>query len=144
MQTSLVLHVHLFYLLHGGGPGDLSAPCDIPIINDRMVEQDETFSLSERVLNTNGQLARFTVGGDSASATIIDDDGTGMWFICPALLLYNKETHWKKMEVDLTQDGSPQLQDNGPYHPPLFPQCRVTAFCVLKVPIRHEYLCKST
>ena len=59
----------------GGRPGDLSGPCDIPIINDRMVEQDETFSLSARVLNTNGQLARFTVGGDSASATIIDDDG---------------------------------------------------------------------
>ena len=58
----------------GGRPGDLSGPCDIPIINDRMVEQDETFSLSARVINTNGQPARFTVGGDSASATIIDDD----------------------------------------------------------------------
>ena len=58
----------------GSRPGDLSAPCDIPIINDLMVEQDEIFSLSAMVLNTNGQLARFTVGGDSASATIIDDD----------------------------------------------------------------------
>ena len=58
----------------GSGPGDLSAPCDIPIINDFMVEQDETFSLSASVLNSNGQPAMFTVGGDSATATIIDDD----------------------------------------------------------------------
>jgi len=58
----------------GGGPGDLSAPCDVPITNDLLVEQDETFSLSASVLNSNGQTAMFTVGGDSASATIIDDD----------------------------------------------------------------------
>ena len=62
------------YLPAGGGPGDLSAACDIPIINDVLVEPDEIFSLSASVLNTNGQPARFTVGGNSASATIIDDD----------------------------------------------------------------------
>ena len=40
--------------------------------------------------------------------------------------------HWKKLEVDLTQDRSRQLQDIGPYHLPLLPQCRVTAFVHLK------------
>ena len=65
----------------GGGPGDLSAACDIPIINDLLVEGDETFSLSASVLNNNGQSAMFTAGGDSASATINDDDST--LFVCP-------------------------------------------------------------
>ena len=34
--------------------------------------------------------------------------------------------HWKKLEVNLTQNGLPQLQDL--YHLPLLPQCRVTVF----------------
>jgi len=41
--------------------------------------------------------------------------------------------HWKKLEVSLTQNGLPQLQDL--YHLPLLPWCSVTAFCILKVPI---------
>jgi len=65
----------------GGGPGDLSAPCDVPITNDPLVEGDETFSLSASVLNNNGQAAMFTVGGDTASATINDTDST--LFVCP-------------------------------------------------------------
>ena len=44
-----------------------------------MVEPDETFSLSATIINSNAQAAQFTAGGDTASATIIDDDG--MWFI---------------------------------------------------------------
>ena len=44
----------------------------------------------------------------------------------------------KKLEVNLTQMGLHDL-----YHVLLLPQCRVTAF-VLKVPIWHEYLHKST
>ena len=50
-------------------------PCDIAINNDLMVELDETFSLSATIVNSNGQAAQFTAGGDTASATIIDDDG---------------------------------------------------------------------
>ena len=57
-------------------------PCDIAINNDLLIEPDETFSLSATILNSNGQTAQFTAGGDTASATIIDDDG--MLFICPA------------------------------------------------------------
>jgi len=34
------------------------------------------------------------------------------------------------------------LQNLSPYHLPLLPQCRVTAFCELKVPVRDEYLYK--
>ena len=40
-----------------------------------MVELDETFSLNATIVNSNGQDAQFTAGGDSASAAIIDDDG---------------------------------------------------------------------
>ena len=60
----------------GSGPGNMSTPpCDIAINNDLMVELDETFSLSATIINSNGQAAQFTAGGDTASATIIDDDG---------------------------------------------------------------------
>jgi len=60
----------------GSGPGAMSMPpCDIAINNDLMVEPDETFTLSATILNSNGQAAQFTAGGDTASATIIDDDG---------------------------------------------------------------------
>ena len=53
----------------------MSTPsCDITINNDNSIEKDETFSLSATILNANGQTAQFTVGGDSASATILDDD----------------------------------------------------------------------
>ena len=59
----------------GSGPGTVSTPsCDITIINDNIVEQNEVFSLSASILNSNGQDAQFTTGGDSASATIVDDD----------------------------------------------------------------------
>ena len=36
--------------------------------------------------------------------------------------------HWKKVEVDLTQDGLSQLQDLGLNCLPLLPQCRPAAF----------------
>ena len=59
----------------GSGPGTVSTPsCDITIINDIIVELNEIFSLSATILSSNGQDAQFTAGGDSASATIIDDD----------------------------------------------------------------------
>ena len=63
----------------------MSTPsCDITINNDNLIEQDETFSLSATILNVNGQTVQFTAGGDSASATILDDDG--MWFVYSAKL----------------------------------------------------------
>ena len=57
------------------GPGSISPSCDIIIINDLIIELDETFSLSATIINSNGQAAQFTADGESASATIIDDDG---------------------------------------------------------------------
>ena len=36
---------------------------------------DETFSLTASIQNSNGQSAQFSAGGNSASATITDDDG---------------------------------------------------------------------
>ena len=61
----------------GSGPGDSSTPaCDITINNDLILEQDETFSLTASIQDSNGQSAQFSAGGDSASATIIDDEGT--------------------------------------------------------------------
>ena len=60
----------------GSGPGNFSTPaCNITITNDFLVEQDETFSLNGSIQNSNGQSAQFSAGGDSASATITDDDG---------------------------------------------------------------------
>ena len=60
----------------GSGPGNFSTPaCNITITNDFLVEQDETFSLNASIQNSNGQSAQFSPGGDSASATITDDDG---------------------------------------------------------------------
>ena len=60
----------------GSGPGDSSTPaCDIIINNDLILERDETFSLTASIQNSNGQSAQFSAGGDSASATITDDDG---------------------------------------------------------------------
>ena len=56
-------------------PGAMSTSCDITIINDPMVELDETFSLNATIINNNGQDAQFTAGGEFASATIMDDDG---------------------------------------------------------------------
>ena len=48
-----------------------------------MVEEDETFSFSAIITNSNGQAAQFTAGGDSATATIIEDR---MWFIHPRII----------------------------------------------------------
>ena len=60
----------------GSGPGNSSTPaCSIIINNDLLVEQDETFSLNASIQNGNGQSVQFSAGGDSASATITDDDG---------------------------------------------------------------------
>ena len=65
----------------GSGPGAIATPsCDITIINDNMVEEDETFSLNATITNSNGQAAQFTGGGDSATAAIVDDDG--MLVVC--------------------------------------------------------------
>ena len=59
----------------GSAPGATSTFCSIPLISDSCLEEDETFSLTATILNSNGQSAQFIPGGDSASATIIDDDG---------------------------------------------------------------------
>ena len=60
----------------GSGPGATATPsCDITLNGDLLVELDETFSLSARITNSNGQSASFTTGGNVATATIIDDDG---------------------------------------------------------------------
>ena len=60
----------------GSGPGDSSTPaCSITINIDLILEQDETFSLTANIQNNNGQSAQFSAGGDSASATITNDDG---------------------------------------------------------------------
>ena len=70
----------------GSGPGAVSTPsCDIIINNDNTFEQNEMFSLSATILNSNGQAAQFTAGGDSALVTIIDNDG--MWLIHLACLV---------------------------------------------------------
>jgi len=39
------------------------------------VEQNETFSLTVTIQNSNGQSAQFSAGGDTSSATITDDEG---------------------------------------------------------------------
>jgi len=49
--------------------------CEVPIVNDDLIEPHETFSLSATIQNSNGQPAQFTTGGDSATVEIIDDDG---------------------------------------------------------------------
>ena len=60
----------------GSVPGAISSPaCSITINNDAIFESDETFSLTASIQNSNGLSAQFSAGGDSASATIIDDDG---------------------------------------------------------------------
>jgi len=60
----------------GSGPGDSSTPaCSIAINNDLLVEQNEMFSLTASIQSSNGQSTQFSAGGDSASATITDDDG---------------------------------------------------------------------
>ena len=63
--------------------------------------------------------------------------------ICCVMHIYRLGMiHSKKLEVDLTQNGLPQLQDL--YHLLLLPQCRVTcSLCVIKVPIWYEYLYKT-
>ena len=59
----------------GSGPGNSSTPaCSIIINNDLILEQDETFSLTASIQNSNGQSAQFSAGGSSASATITDND----------------------------------------------------------------------
>jgi len=45
-----------------------------------LVEGNEIFSLSAIITNSNGQVAQFTASGDSASATIVDDDGMLVWY----------------------------------------------------------------
>ena len=59
----------------GSAPGATSTLCNIPLISDLCLEEDEIFSLTATIQNDNGQTARFTTDGDSATATIIDDDG---------------------------------------------------------------------
>jgi len=60
-------------------------------------------------------------------------------------ILFYASMHWKRLKVDLTQDGSPQLQDLGQYHLPHFHSIGYSlCVAILKVPIRHEYLHKST
>ena len=79
----------------GSGPTASSTFCNIPIINDLCLEEDETFSLSATITNSNGQTAQFTAGGDSATATILDDDG--MWFVYSArlnLLVSSTHSRW--------------------------------------------------
>jgi len=49
--------------------------CNITVNNDLLVEQDETFSLTASIQNSNGQSVQFSASGDSASTTITDDDG---------------------------------------------------------------------
>jgi len=66
----------------GSGPGDSSTPaCNITVNNDLLVEQDETFSLTASIQNSNGQSVQFSASGDSASTTITDDDGMLAWDI---------------------------------------------------------------
>ena len=78
-----MLHVQLRLLLEV----NLVPPsCDIRIVEDTRIEASQTFSLSAAITNTNGQLiAQFTAGGDSVSATIVDDDG--MLVVCFRLKL---------------------------------------------------------
>ena len=65
----------------GSGPGNSSTPaCNITINNDLLVEQDETFSLTAAIQNSNGQSAQFSAGGDSASTTITEIDGQLIMF----------------------------------------------------------------
>ena len=80
----------------GSGPGAMSTPsCDITVNNDDSIEGNEIFSLSAAILNANGQTVQFAVGGDSASATILDDDGT--WFVYSARLnLLVSNTHSRR------------------------------------------------
>lgn len=67
----------------GSGPGDSSVPpCAITIVNDILIEADETFSLTVRIQNSNGQIAQFLPGGDSASVTITDDDSMLIHYLC--------------------------------------------------------------
>ena len=49
-------------------------PCLITINDDLVLEPDETFSLTATIQNNNGLPAQFSTGGDTASATIIDDE----------------------------------------------------------------------
>ena len=79
----------------------MSTPsCEITINNDNSIEQDETFSLSATILNVNGQTVQFTAGGDSASATILDDDG--MWFVYSARLnLLVSSTHSRRFSPSI-------------------------------------------
>ena len=44
------------------------------------MEQDETFSLTAAIQNSNGQSAQFSAGGDSASTTITEIDGQLIMF----------------------------------------------------------------
>jgi len=75
----------------GSVPGDSSTPaCSITINNDLILEQDETFSLTASIQNSNGQSAQFPTGGNSTSATITDDDGmlVQLLSVCYLHLLY--------------------------------------------------------
>jgi len=59
----------------GSVPGTTSTPvCSIAINNDLIYEFDETFSLAASIINNNGLMAQFSPNGDSASATIIDNE----------------------------------------------------------------------
>ena len=77
----------------GSGPGNSSAPaCSITINNDLILEQEETFSLTASIENSNGQSAQFSAGGNSTSATITDDDGmlVQLLSVCYLHLIYTR------------------------------------------------------
>jgi len=60
----------------GSVPGSVSTPvCSVMINDDLIYEFDETFSLAASIINNNGLMAQFSPNGDSASATIIDNEG---------------------------------------------------------------------
>ena len=55
------------------------------------------------------------------------DDASVVAVVAPMTpILFYASMHWKRLKVDLTQDGSPQLQDVGQYHLPHFPLCSYT------------------
>ena len=60
----------------GSALGSVSTPvCSVGINDDLIYEFDETFSLTASITNNNGLMAQFSPNGDSASATIIDNEG---------------------------------------------------------------------
>ena len=75
----------------------------------------------------NGGICDTSSGTCQCPAGYNDGDCSGK-MVCQCFLEY--AITGKKLEVNLTQNGLPQLQDL--YHLPLLPQCRVTAFVYSK------------